>query len=267
LKRADLTAEKFIPDGLSGQTGARLYRTGDLTRYLADGNIEYLGRIDYQVKIRGFRIELGEIEAVLSRHPEVRDTVVVAREETAGDPSAPLRTGKRLVAYVVSNKENTPTINALRSFLKQKLPDYMAPSAFVFLDALPLTPNGKVDRRALPAPDQSRPELEPAFVAPRTSAEKTLVGIWAEVLRLEPVGIHDNFFELGGHSLLATQVMSRVRTAFQVELPLRTLFEKPTVAELAEVIEEVIIDELEKLTEDEADQFLKRNSAVSSRQS
>jgi amino acid adenylation domain-containing protein len=254
-----LTAEKFIPDAFSDEPGARLYKSGDMARYLPDGNIEFLGRIDHQVKIRGFRIELGEIEAVLGQHPAVRETVVLAREDIPGD--------KRLVAYVVSDQKETTTISELRSFLKHKLPDYMAPSAFVFLDALPLTPNGKVDRRALPAPDQSRPELEPAFVAPRTSAEKTLVGIWAEVLRLEPVGIHDNFFELGGHSLLATQVMSRVRTAFQVELPLRTLFEKPTVAELAEVIEEVIIDELEKLTEDEADQFLKRNSAVSSRQS
>jgi acyl carrier protein len=280
------TQEKFISNPFSDEPGARLYKTGDVARYLPDGNIEFLGRVDNQVKIRGFRIELGEVETVLGQHPAVRETVVLAldddekskskiQDSRSPRPSAEsilsevegLRTGKRLVAYVVSSQEKTPTSNALRSFLKQHLPEYMIPSTFVFLDSLPLTPNGKGDRRALPAPDGTRPELEQTFVSPRTPAEKTLAGIWAEVLRLERVGIHDNFFELGGHSLLATQVMSRVRTAFQVELPLRTLFEKPTVAELAEVIEEVIIDELEKLTEDEADQFLKRNSAVSSRQS
>ena len=225
LNRPELTAEKFIQNPFSRETGARLYKTGDLARYLADGNIEFLGRIDHQVKVRGFRIELGEIEAVLAGHEGVRETVVVAREDEPGE--------KRLVAYLVAAQETAPTVSELRSLLKGRLPEYMVPSAFVVLDELPLTPNGKVDRRALPAPDHTRPELEEAFVAPRTPVEEVVAGIWAEVLGMEQVGIHDNFFELGGHSLKATQVVSRVREAFQVELPLRSLFESPTVAELA----------------------------------
>ena len=231
LNRPELTAEKFISNPFSDEAGTHLYKTGDLARYLPDGNIEFLGRLDHQVKIRGFRIELGEIEAVLSQHLAVQETVVIVREDTPSD--------KRLVAYLVIKQEPFPTINELRSFLKEKLPDYMVPSAFMFLDALPLTPNGKVDRQALPAPDRVRPELESTFVAPRTPVEEVLAGIWAKVLGLEQVGIHDNFFELGGHSLLATQVISRLRDAFQVELPLRSLFEVPTVADLAERVETV----------------------------
>jgi acyl-coenzyme A synthetase/AMP-(fatty) acid ligase/acyl carrier protein len=230
LNRPDLTAEKFIPNPLSSEPSTCLYRTGDLARYLPDGNIEFLGRIDHQIKLRGFRIELGEIEAVLSSYDGVADTVVLAREDVAGD--------KQLVAYIVSNKEGAPTTQDLRNYLKQKLPGYMVPSAFVFLESLPVTPNGKVDRIALPLPDQSRPELEENYVAPRTSIEEALAGIWAEILKLERVGIHDNFFDLGGHSLLATQVISRVRRAFQVEIPLRAMFEKPTVEELAIAIME-----------------------------
>ncbi len=228
LNRPALTAERFIPNPFSDVPKARLYKSGDLARYLPDGDIEYLGRIDHQVKIRGFRVELGEIEAVLGQHPAVREVVVLAREDEPGD--------RRLVAYLVPAKEYAPTPSELRSFLKQKLPDYMVPFAFVILDALPLTPNGKVDRRALPAPDRSRPELGGTFVAPRTSIEEGLAGIWAEVLGLERVGIHDNFFELGGHSLLATRVISRTCDAFQVELPLRSLFEAPTVADLAVIL-------------------------------
>ena len=231
LNRSELTAEKFIPDPYSVEPGARLYRTGDLACYFLDGNIEYLGRIDHQVKIRGFRIELGEIESVLSQHHSVLENVVMAREDNSGD--------HRLVAYVITRNEASVTISALRDFLKEKLPEYMVPSAFVFLDSLPLTPNGKLDRAALPQPDQTRPELRVAFIAPRTPVEALLAKIWAEVLNLERVGIHDNFFELGGHSLLATQVVSRVRQAFQMELPLRSLFEIPTVAGLAECIEEI----------------------------
>jgi amino acid adenylation domain-containing protein len=230
LHRPELTAEKFIPNTFSDTPGARMYKTGDLARYLPDGNIEFLGRIDHQVKLRGFRIELGEIEAVLSEHPMVRETVVVAREDRPSE--------KRLVAYVVSRKEQTCTTSELRHFLKQKLPEHMVPSAFVLLDILPLTPNGKVDRKALPAPDQSRPEMEEGYVLPRTPVEELLTGIWAEVLKLEKIGIHNNFFDLGGHSLLATQVVSRIRESLQVELPLRVLFEKPTVIGLAEQIEE-----------------------------
>jgi amino acid adenylation domain-containing protein len=225
LRRPDLTAEKFIPHPFSHEPGARLYKTGDLARYLPDGNIEFLGRTDDQVKIRGFRIELGEIEAILGQHPAVMETVVMAREESPGD--------KRLVAYVVPRQEGASTISELRSFAKEKLPEYMVPSTFVFLDRLPLTPNGKVDRKALPTPDQKRPKLEEVYVAPRNPVEEIIAEIWAEVLKVGKVGIHDNFFDLGGHSLLATQVMSRVREAFQLDLPLSRLFENPTVAGLA----------------------------------
>jgi len=231
LNRPELTAEKFIPDPFSDKPGDRLYRTGDLARYLADGNIEFLGRIDDQVKIRGYRIELGEIEAVLTQHPTIQQAVVVAREESPGD--------KRLVAYVVALPGSAHSTNELRDFLKHKLPDYMVPSAFMFLDALPLTPNGKVNRKALPVPNQSRPELEESYVAPRSPMEELLVNIWAEVLKVEKVGIHDNFFNLGGHSLLATQVVSRIRERFLVHVPLRILFEKSTVASLSASIQMV----------------------------
>ena len=231
LYRPALTAERFIPDPFSEEAGARLYRTGDLARYLPDGNIEFLGRIDHQVKVRGYRIELGEIEAVLGQQPSVRETVVLAREDEPGD--------KRLVAYVVPNDEHEPAVSELRRFLQKKLPEYMVPSAFVTLEALPLTPNGKVDRRTLPAPDRVRSELEGVFVAPRTPAEEVLAGIWAQVLGVEQVGVYDSFFELGGHSLLATQVVSRIRQAFQVELPLRDFFGIPTVAGLAQAIDGV----------------------------
>ncbi|MGD0207573.1 MAG: amino acid adenylation domain-containing protein [Verrucomicrobiota bacterium] len=231
------TAEKFIPDPFSAVPGARMYKTGDLARYRPDGNIEFLGRADHQVKIRGFRIELAEIEAVLGQHPAVREAVVLAQETAAKDLSASLGTEKRLVAYVVAEREPLPTTTDLRHFLKEKLPEYMVPAVFVLLEALPLMPNGKVDRRALPSPDRSRPELDKAFVAPRTPTEELLAEIWAQLLDLERVGIHDNFFDLGGHSLLATQVVSRIRETFQVEIPLRRLFEVPTVAGLAESIE------------------------------
>jgi amino acid adenylation domain-containing protein len=333
LNRPNLTAERFIANPFSHQATSRLYKTGDLARYLPDGNIEYLGRIDHQVKIRGFRIETGEIEAVLRQHPEVRETVVLVREDAPGD--------KRLVAYILSNhypdrvpfKSNcvaefagtapltlqtedisnggvclvgVPDTTAgqlvrlhlhlpgleeavwlsgkvawrqgirvginftlttqeqslveqsvenlletqgflkifqrtlsgnLRSYLKQKLPDYMVPSHFILLPSLPLTPNGKVNRQALPAPNLTKFDHSENFVPPRTAAEEALAGIWAEVLRLERVGVHDNFFELGGHSLLATQILSRLRDSFQVDLPLRRLFESPTIAELAKNVE------------------------------
>jgi amino acid adenylation domain-containing protein len=237
LNRPELTAEKFIPDPFSAVPGARMYRTGDLARYRPDGSIEFLGRADQQVKIRGFRIELGEIEAALGQHPAVREAVVLAQEDAAGDPSTSLRAEKRLVAYAIAAREPHPTTTDLRNFLKEKLPDYMVPAVFVLLDALPLMHNGKIDRRALRAPHRSRPELDKAFVAPRAPAEEFLTEVWAQLLDIELVGIHDNFFDLGGHSLLATQLMSRVREAFQVEIPLRRLFEAPTVAGLAESIE------------------------------
>jgi amino acid adenylation domain-containing protein len=230
LNRPELTQEKFIPNPFKETQGSRLYKTGDLARYLPDGNIEYLGRIDNQVKIRGFRIELGEVEAVLTQHPVVRETVVIARENSAGD--------KQLVAYLVPHQEPAPTNSDLRHFLKAQLPDYMMPSAFVVLEALPLTPNGKVDRRALPQPEL-RPELEPTFVAPQTPTEELVASIWEKVLRVSQVGINDNFFELGGHSLLATQLLLQVNDACRVELPLSKLFEAPTVASLSNYIEAI----------------------------
>jgi len=213
---------------------SRLYKTGDLVRYLPDGNLEFLGRLDDQVKVRGFRIELGEVEAALRQHPQVREAIVIVREDKLDD--------RRLAAYVVPS-QSTAIANDLRLFLKDKLPEYMMPSAFVLLKQLPLTPNGKVDRQALPAPDTSRPDLADTFVAPRTPVEKSLVEIWAEVLRLERIGINDNFFDLGGHSLLVTQVVSRVRDAFDIELPLRDFFAAPTVADLAVKIAQKLAEE------------------------
>jgi amino acid adenylation domain-containing protein len=232
LHRPELTAEKFIPHPFSSEPGARLYKTGDLARYLADGTIEYLGRIDHQVKIRGFRIELGEIEAVLNQHPTVQQAVVLVHTTERKD--------QQLIAYVVSHPEVALSIAELRSFLREQLPEYMVPAAFVELDALPLTPNGKLDRRALPAPEQSYLSTDACFVPPHTPIEEILANIWAEVLGIESIGIYTNFFELGGHSLLATQVISRVRQAFQVEIPLRCLFEFPTLADFASTIETVL---------------------------
>ncbi|HVR99644.1 MAG TPA: non-ribosomal peptide synthase/polyketide synthase, partial [Thermoanaerobaculia bacterium] len=226
--RPDLTAEKFVPDPSVAEPGERMYRTGDLVRWLPDGDIDFLGRIDHQVKIRGFRIELGEIESVLGRHPEVREAVVLLREDRPGD--------KRLAAYVVPAPGARLESQTLRGFLHQELPEHMVPSAFVLLDALPLTSNGKVDRRALPVPEKARSEGgEGAFLDP---IEELLAGILAEVLGLGRIGVEEDFFALGGHSLLATQVVSRVRTVLGVEMPLRALFESPTVSGLAQVVRE-----------------------------
>jgi amino acid adenylation domain-containing protein len=221
LQRPELTAEKFVPNPFSATPGARMYRTGDLVRYRTDAQIEYLGRIDHQVKVRGFRIELGEIEAALQALAS--EVVVLAREDSVGD--------KRLVAYLVAHEgQALPDEAQLRSMLSQTLPEYMVPSWFIVLDQMPLTPNGKINRSALPAPDMTRSEA--GYVAPRTPAEEIMAGIWAEVLRLDKVGIHDDFFALGGHSLLATQLMSRIQRALRVELPLRALFEAPSIATL-----------------------------------
>jgi amino acid adenylation domain-containing protein len=238
FNQPELTAERFINHPFSDEPNAKLYKTGDLVRYLPDGNLEFIGRIDNQVKIRGFRIELGEIEASIRQHPGVREVVVLAREDELEN--------KRLVAYIVPDDkpgEKTNLTN-LRSFIREKLPEYMMPSAFVMLKFLPLTPNGKVDRLSLPEPDRAQQELEIIFVAPRTPVEEILAGIWAKLLGLEKVSIRDNFFDLGGHSLLATQVISRMRETFHVELPLRCLFEFPTVAELAQKI--VICNQIEQ---------------------
>ncbi|HYH83128.1 MAG TPA: amino acid adenylation domain-containing protein, partial [Longimicrobium sp.] len=225
LGRPALTAERFVPDPFSGEPGARLYRTGDRARWLAGGVLEYQGRVDEQVKVRGFRIEPGEIEGVLRRSEGVADCVVVAREDVPGE--------KRLVAYVVGDAE----AGVLREHLHRELPEYMVPTAFVPLERIPLTPNGKLDVKALPAPDLA--SAEERYLAPRTPTEEVLAGIWSETLRLERVGVEESFFELGGHSLLATRVVSRVRAVFGVEVPLRALFEGPTVAELAGRVEEM----------------------------
>ncbi|HKH46873.1 MAG TPA: amino acid adenylation domain-containing protein [Thermoanaerobaculia bacterium] len=230
LSRPELTAERFVPDPVGGEPGARLYRSGDLGRFLPDGDLEYLGRIDHQVKIRGFRIELGEIEAVLGSHPAVRECVVVAREDRPGS--------SRLVGYVVLHRTDpTDSKAALAAWLRGRLPEHMVPAAFVPLPALPLTQNGKVDRTALPAPDGIR-AAEESYVAPSDPVEELLAGLWAEVLGPDRVGVHDDFFALGGHSLLATQLVSRLRQTFGLEIPLRALFEAPTVAGLAERIDE-----------------------------
>ncbi|PMB43198.1 non-ribosomal peptide synthetase [Fischerella thermalis CCMEE 5330] len=259
LNRPDLTADKFIPHPFSNQLGARLYKTGDLVRYRQDGNIEFLGRIDNQVKVRGFRIELGEIESVLSQHPAVREVVVLAREEKAGN--------KRLVAYIVPNKQSrgqedliagsdrlqsetleqetqdldnsnihhSALSHDLRNFVKEKLPEYMIPAAFVFLEVMPLTPNGKVNLQALPAPEQQTPQIASAFIAPETTVEKQLATIWAQVLGREKVGIKDNFFALGGDSILSLQVVSKAREA-GLQLTPKQIFQYQTIAELVAVV-------------------------------
>ncbi len=229
LDRPAPTAERFIPDPFSSEPGARLYQTGDLARFLSDGSVEFLGRSDQQVKIRGFRVEPGEVEAVLSAHTHVAQAAVVAREDGPGE--------RRLVAYFVAKDGQTCGAGELRRHLAARLPVYMVPSAFVQLDALPLNANGKVDRRALPPPDEGRPELETKFVAPRSAVERRLAGFYAEVLGLQAVGVEDDFFELGGHSLHATQVISRVRDCFKVELPLSQFFVTGTLADLARRVE------------------------------
>lgn len=233
LKRPELTAEKFIQHPLNSETlrpgpNARLYKTGDLVRYLPNGNIEFLGRIDHQVKIRGFRIELGEIEAVLRQHPAINETVVVAREDTPGD--------KRVVAYFVATANAAPTTAELRAFLREKLPEYMLPSVFVTLKSMPLTPNGKVNRQALPAPNQADLAPKAEFAAARDDSEAKLVSIWESVLNVRPIGIRDNFFELGGHSLVAVRLMNRVEETFGKTLPIATLLQAPTIEQLATLV-------------------------------
>ncbi|NEO30633.1 MAG: amino acid adenylation domain-containing protein [Symploca sp. SIO3C6] len=226
LNRSELTAQRFISSPFND---SKLYKTGDLARYLANGELEYLGRIDNQVKIRGFRIELGEIEALLAEHPQVWESVVMMREDEPGN--------KRLVAYAVPQSESSLTTAQLRQFLEAKLPAYMVPNAFVILESLPLTANGKINRRALPVPDVR--ERTKKYIAPQTPTEEILAQIWGQVLKVEQVSIEDNFFELGGHSLLATQLVSRIRDTFQMELPLRELFSSATVSQLANSIEKL----------------------------
>jgi amino acid adenylation domain-containing protein len=249
VNRPELTAARFIPDPFGALPGGRLYRTGDLVRYHDDGSLEFAGRLDYQVKVRGFRIELADIETALNQHESIREAVVVVHRGTTED--------KRLVAYVVAEDEaHAPGVAELRAYLKERLPEYMIPSAFLFLRRLPLTPNGKIDRRALPAPDASRPDLEAPYVAPETFIEQRLAAIFTQVLGLERIGLHDNFFELGGDSLLAAQLVARARQAFDIELLLRDLFWRPTIAELSLVIEEAFILHLEEVSDEEAERML-----------
>lgn len=227
--RPGLTAERFIPNPFSSKPGSRLYKTGDTARYRADGTIEFLGRRDHQVKLRGYRIELGEIEVALGEHPAVEQAVVACREDVPGHP--------RLVAYLILSPGEGKPADDFRGFLRERLPAYMVPSAFVVLEALPLTPNGKVDRGALPAPDGTQAERSAAVVPPRTETEQSIAAVWGEVLGVEDLSVDDDFFALGGHSLLATRVMSRLRERFRLELPISRLFEAPTIAGLARCVE------------------------------
>jgi amino acid adenylation domain-containing protein len=229
LNQPERTAERFLPNRFVGQAGARMYRTGDLARYLPDGNIEFLGRADDQVKVRGFRIELGEIEAVLGAHPDIKQAVVLARENPLGD--------KQLLAYVVAHRDRPLSVPQVQAYLREQLPDYMVPSALMVLDKLPLTANGKIDRQALPQPDDIHTHSK-AYVAPGTPTEEVIANIWAEVLRRDRISRDDNFFDLGGHSLLATQVISRVRDHFRTEVALRALFEAPTLSGFAAAVDQ-----------------------------
>jgi acyl carrier protein len=238
LNRPELTAERFLPDPFSAEPGARLYKTGDLARYFPSGNIECRGRADYQVKIRGFRIELGEIESVLGQHQSIQESVVVTREELPGD--------KSLVAYLVTAEATGISLSELRSFLKEKLPDYMIPSAFVVLDALPLTPNGKVDRRALPDPGRTRSAStsEETYEAPRTPVESLIAQVWQDVLRVDRVSVQDSFFDLGGHSLLSLQVLLRLEKQLGIRMSPRDLLFN-TLGQLAALCESRLQEEKE----------------------
>jgi acyl-CoA synthetase (AMP-forming)/AMP-acid ligase II/acyl carrier protein len=234
LGRSELTNENFIAHPFSTAPGARLYRSGDMARYRSDGTIEFLGRTDRQIKIRGYRVEVGEVETALAQCHEVRDAMVEAREDVPGE--------SLLVAYLVANDTRVPTVTELRCFLNERLPPYMVPSRFVWLDRLPITPNGKLDRRSLTAVEATRPSLDRPYVPPRTPGEEALADIWREVLGVEQIGVDDDFFALGGHSLLTTRVMSRVRHAFGVVLPLRALFVSPTVAELSVFVLQALVE-------------------------
>src|SRR5262249_498487 len=225
LFQPELTAERFVPDPYSNIPGSRLYRTRDIGRYRSDGEVEYTGRADRRVKVRGMRVDLGEVESVLGRHPALGNVAVTL---DTGSPA-----GERLVAYVVANQTPSPTSGQLREFVAQRLPQHMVPSSFVMLEQMPLTPNGKIDRRRLPAPPSSRDLLDPSFVPPRNPVEQILAQIWKDVLSLDSLSVDDNFFAVGGHSLLATQIISRIRSWLSVDLPLRSIFEAPSISLLA----------------------------------
>jgi amino acid adenylation domain-containing protein len=248
LNRPELTQERFVKDPFSKDPGARLYRTGDLARYLTNGEIAYLGRIDEQIKILGHRIEPNEIVSVLDRHPNIQSSLVLAREEACRE--------KHLVAYIVLNPESQTSAADLRSFLEKELPHYMVPALFVRLEAMPLTQNGKVDRAALPAPNSDNTLRDEEFTPPRTPVEERLVVMLSALLGLDQVSVHDNFFMLGGHSLLGTQLISQIRGAFGIELPLRTLFDSPTVEQLSQEIERLVMVRVEAMSEGEVQRLL-----------
>ena len=237
--------KRFVKNPFRDDEKDQLYYTGDSGRYRPDGMLEFLGRLDDQVKIRGVRVEPNEVTVTLARHPEVDSCFVTNKRDEQSQT--------RLVAYVVITEQSKTTVSELRAYLRKELPDYMIPSAFVFLDALPLTTRGKVDRRALPAPDVVRPELQEAFVAPRSQSEELVAGIWSNVLGLERIGVHDNFFELGGHSLLATRVVSRIQQEFQVDLKLMDFFKMPTIAELTKGLEGLLWINAGRPSDDEAE--------------
>lgn len=257
-RRPDLTAAKFFADPDSKEN--RIYHSGDMGRIHPDGCLEHLGRKDFQVKIRGFKVEVGEVEAALLGLPGIKEVAVVARDDASGN--------LRLVAYIVVSKHPAPNTSEMRNFLKERLPDYMIPSSFLILDALPMTSTDKVNRQGLPAPPPTRPDLDTPFAPPRTPVEESVTGIWEEVLALDRVGIHDDFFALGGHSLRAAQVISRVIQMFQVELPVESLFNSPTVADMAVVITQNrarkagkselarMLSEVERFSEEEASRLL-----------
>jgi acyl-coenzyme A synthetase/AMP-(fatty) acid ligase/acyl carrier protein len=257
---SEQTAARFVPDLFSTNPGSRIYRTGDLARYLPDGTIEFLGRGDHQVKVRGYRIELGEIESTLTEHPLIRQAIVVLRHDGGRE---------RLVAYVMSSQLRPENTVEITEFLKERLPDYMVPAPIVVMRAFPTTPNGKVDRAVLPAPEAAQ-GANRVVIAPQTFVEIELAEIWGSLLGIDEFSVHDDFFDLGGHSLLATQVVSRVRKAFDKEIPLRTIFDAPTIAKLAAAIEEAPVavsadlqlelDAIESLTEEEAERLLRDQS-------
>ena len=242
LNHPELTGTRFIPNPYSHNPGTRLYRSGDLARYLSNGDIEYLGRVDDQVKIRGFRIELGEIDSILTKHPKVRESVAIVREDQ--------QDSQRLVAYIVWQHGESLPVEDLRRYLGMWLPDHMIPSAFVPLDSLPLTIHGKVDRNALPAPEATRPHVTQPLELPRTPVEQELAKIWCTLLGVDQVGIHDDFFDLGGHSLLLTQLANRIFDTFQISLPLRTLFDLSTIEQMTLALLERQVETIDETTID-----------------
>ncbi len=255
--RPELTAQRFIPNPFGAKPGERLFKTGDLARLLSDGQIAFLGRIDEQVKVRGFRVEPNEVTATLNEHPHIQQSVVVAREVAPGDT--------RLIAYFVAVPQSHPTLGELRDFLGARLPDFMVPATFVRLEKLPLTANGKVDRMSLPAPEDTNTLRDSAYTAPRTDMEKTVASILERLLGLEHVDVEENFFSLGGHSLLGAQLVARLRDTFGIEMPLRVIFEAPSVAELSSEIDRLLVAKVEAMSEKEVQRLLNSMPETSSK--